>query len=109
MDSVPVTSAQLRRRLEGKLGVSSQDSPAGISFIDLFGKTVSALRPNDQLQSLNFNQDKNELSIEVLLNTYDQLDIVRGSLESKGVAVEVASAEQEVGSVRARFNVSARK
>ena len=109
LDSVPVTSAQLRRRLEGKLGVSSQDSPAGISFIDLFGKTVSALRPNDQLQSLNFNQDKNELSIEVLLNTYDQLDIVRGSLESKGIAVEVASAEQEVGSVRARFNVSAQK
>ena len=63
----------------------------------------------DRLQSLNFNQDKNELSIEVLLNTYDQLDIVRGSLESKGIAVEVASAEQEVGSVRARFNVSAQK
>ncbi|HAE20464.1 MAG TPA: hypothetical protein DCG41_14710, partial [Verrucomicrobiales bacterium] len=100
LDSVPVTSKQLKRRLEGKLGVSSQDSPAGISFIDLFGKTVSALRPNDQLQSLNFNQDKNELSIEVLLNTYDQLDIVRSSLESKGIAVEVASAEQEVGSVR---------
>ena len=109
LDSVPVTSKQLKRRLEGKLGVSSQDSPAGISFIDLFGKTVSALRSNDQLQSLNFNQDKNELSIEVLLNTYDQLDIVRGSLESKGIAVEVASAEQEVGSVRARFNVSTRE
>lgn len=101
-DSVPVTTTQLQRRFASKLGRSS-DADDGYSMVDLFLRTSSVLGPDSDLQSVRFRAKQMELSADVLIAGFDELDNIKGRSQSVGISVEVSDASAEQDRVRARL------
>lgn len=101
-DSVPVTTTQLQRRFASKLGRSS-DADDGYSMVDLLLRTSSVLGPDSDLQSVRFRAKQMELSADVLIAGFDELDNIKGRSQSVGISVEVSDASAEQDRVRARL------
>ena len=100
----PSSLAQLQRNVNAKL----RRSPSGERSSDFVGLTAqfsNAIKPTDLVQSLNFTDQRGEVTVEVMLDTYDDLETIKSKLGSSGVVVEVASAEQEEKKVRSRLRM----
>ena len=103
-DSVPITAAQLRRRFEGKLRSQGQQvSARTMSFVQLLGDTAPIFGTKGSVQSLSYLQDKEEMTIEMELKGYDQVDQIQTELKSRGVDIEVVSAGSIDGGISARL------
>ena len=106
-DSVPITAAQLRRRFEGKLRNQGQQASAGpIRFVQLLGDTAPIFSAKGSVQSLSYLQDKEEMTVEMELKGYDQVDEIQTELRSRGIDIEVVSAGSIDGGVSARIRAS---
>ncbi len=106
-DSVPITAAQLRRRFEGKLRRQGQRVSVGpMSFVQLLGDTAPIFGPKGSVQSLSYLQGKKEMTIEMELKGYDQVDEIQTALKSRGVDIEVVSAGSIDGGISARIRAS---
>jgi len=106
-DSVPITAAQLRRRFEGKLRNQTQQTTEGsVRFVQLLGETAAIFGTKGAVQSLSYLQDKKELTIEMELKGYDQVDQIQSELKGRGVDVEVVSAGSIDGGISARLRAS---
>lgn len=106
-DSAPITAAQLRRRFEGKLRNQGQQVPAGpIRFVQLLGDTAPIFSAKGSVRSLSYLQDKEEMTIEMELKGYDQVDEIQTELKSRGVDIEVVSAGSIDGGISARIRAS---
>ena len=105
-ESQPVSVDQLRRRMESKLGQKSsgETSPSG-AFIDLTAHFSNVSKPNHEVLSISYTEQRQELNIEVLLRNYDELDSYKSELASRGIEVETTSAEQEARGIRSRMRV----
>ncbi|HBK11249.1 MAG TPA: hypothetical protein DDZ32_00305, partial [Gammaproteobacteria bacterium] len=55
------------------------------------------------VQSLSYLQDKEEMTIEMELKGYDQVDQIQTELKSRGVDIEVVSAGSIDGGISARL------
>ena len=106
-DSAPITAAQLRRRFEGKLRNQGQQVPAGpIRFVQLLGDTAPIFSAKGSVRSLSYLQDKEEMTVEMELKGYDQVDEIQTELRSRGIDIEVVSAGSIDGGVSARIRAS---
>lgn len=101
-DSLPVTTTQLQRRLASKIG-SSADADGSESMVDLMLRTTSVLGPNNELQSLRFRGKQMELTADVLISGFDELDAIKNRSQAAGIVVEVSDATAERARVRARL------
>lgn len=103
-DSQPGSVDQLRRRMRAKLGQKSADGQ-GSAFVDLTANIANVLDTGSQVDSMSFSGQRQELTIEVMLKSYADLDTIKEKLAGAGVAVEVVSAEQEPAGARSRLRL----
>lgn len=106
-DDKRVTGSTVRRRAASKLGeAGSGEGAAG--FLELLGVVAAKLDESVTLQRVSFNGNKGELGMDVLLQSYDQLERVKDTLVQQGLVVDITGAEQEqAGGVRAFMRLSA--
>ena len=104
-ESQPVSVDQLRRRMESKLGQKSSSDGASSAFIDLTAHFSNVSKPNHEVLSISYTEQRRELNIEVMLRNYDELDAYKSELASRGIEVETTSAEQEARGIRSRMRV----
>ena len=101
-DSVPVTTTQLQRRLASKIGATA-DAEGTVSMMDLMLRTTSVLGPNSELQAVRFRAKQMELTADVLISGFDELDAIKNRSVGAGIVVEVSDATAERNRVRARL------
>jgi type II secretory pathway component PulL len=101
-DSLPVTATQLQRRLASKIGPTG-GAESSVSMVDLMLRTTSVLGPNSELQSLRFRAKQMELTADVLISGFDELDAIKNRSQAVGIVVEVSDATAERDRVRARL------
>ncbi|MEM7099848.1 MAG: type II secretion system protein GspL [Pseudomonadota bacterium] len=103
-ESKPVSIQQLRRRVNAKLGRPDANDATGSSdFIGLMAHFANVVDNSSQVASLNYQRE--ELSVEVMLASYDDLNPIKDKLGGVGVEVNVTSAEQDEQQVRARLRL----
>ncbi len=93
-----------QRQLQAKLGERS-DGPA-TGFIAYLGHLAQAMTPATRLQSVNYTAERGELAVDLLIDGFEALDRLKGTLTEQGVGVEITSAEQTGTGVRARVRLS---
>ena len=101
-DSVPVTATQLQRRLANKIS-STPETDNNLSMVDLMLRTTNALGSSSELQSLRFRANQMELTAEVLIRNFEELEAIKERSQTMGIAVEVSDASAEQNRVRARL------
>lgn len=101
-DSMPVTVTQLQRRLASKLGAATGADDA-IGMLDLLQRTSSVLGQDSKLQSLRFRGKQMDLTADVLIRGFDELESIKSRSAPLGIAVEVSDATAERSRVRARL------
>jgi general secretion pathway protein L len=105
-ESQPTGVDVLRRRVASKLGervVGGGTSTGG--FVRLTAEFANALDPGSEVTSLRYQSRNDEVTVEVMLPNYEELEVIQQKLAQEGVTVEVANAEDEGGKVRSRLRV----
>ena len=106
-DSVPITAAQLRRRFESKLNTRPGSEDLQISqFVPLLSGSGIALASKGKVQAFSYNQEKEEMTIEIVLRNYDQVEQIQSELEKRGLTSEMISAGSVEGGINARLKAS---
>lgn len=99
----------LRRSVASKLGkqaIPGQTNEAS-GFVQLTSHFANVLDLQSQVTSLRYQARNDEITVEVMLKDYEELEVIRSKLADQGVSVEVANAEEEGGKVRSRLRVKA--
>ena len=103
-ESQPVSVEQLRRRMNAKLGRSSQaTADTEDEFTALLAHLANTVNVQNKVSSLSYQRQ--ELAVEIMLSSYNDLDPIKDKLAGVGVTVDVTSAEQEQGGVRSRMRL----
>ena len=58
------------------------------------------------IQSLSYNQNKHEMTVEILLRNYDQVEQIEADLAKQGLKSEMVSAGSVDGGINARLKAS---
>ena len=103
-DSVPVSQGQLARRFKAKLGGQSAKAENYLSFIDLLSRVSGGITGADKIQSLRFNHQRMELTFEILLPSFNELDPLKERASTQGVLLKVTNADKDGNGVRARLS-----
>ena len=103
-DSVPVSQGQLARRFKAKLGGQSAKAENYLSFIDLLSRVSGGITGADKIQSLRFNHQRMELTFEILLPSFNELDPLKERASTQGVLLKVTNADKDGDGVRARLS-----
>lgn len=103
-ESQPGTVEQLRRRMGSKLGEKANTGDSS-AFVALASHFANVIDNKSSVESLSYTDQRQELTVEVMLGGYEDLETIKGKLASSGVNVDVASAEEEAGRVRSRLRV----
>ncbi|XOV81755.1 MAG: type II secretion system protein GspL [bacterium] len=103
-ESQPNTVDQLRRRMRAKLGQSSSAEDAN-AFIGLTAQFANVMSSNGRVDSLSYTQQREELTVEVLLDSFDDLEALKRKLGQAGIAMDVVSSEQEEAGARSRLRM----
>jgi hypothetical protein len=74
--------------------------------VQLLGDTAPIFSAKGSVQSLSYLQDKGEMTVEMELKGYDQVDEIQTELRSRGIDIEVVSAGSIDGGVSARIRAS---
>ncbi len=105
-ESQPRTLDQLRRRMRAKLGQSGTGDGADSStFVGLTAQFANVIDDAGIVDSLSYTEQRQELTVELMLKSYADLDVIKEKLAGEGVEVEVVSAEQEESGARSRLRV----
>lgn len=105
-----VTVNNLKRSLQGKLKQATSDT-GGNDFLSLLSETgyQYSLVPNSQsieFNTINFSDQRQELTIELKASSFQQLDQLKNGLTSAGLGAKISSAINEQNSVRGRLSVT---
>jgi type II secretion system protein L len=88
-----------------------QTAGEGASFTELLGQLAAGLAggladgTRVSMRSVAFNANRNELSAELTIARFDQLDALKDALSKRGLEVEIASAEQQDDGIHARLRL----
>ncbi|MDA1076722.1 MAG: type II secretion system protein GspL [Proteobacteria bacterium] len=96
----------LKRSFQQHLGQRTQNDGSK-RFIDFVGDAAAVLDDEVKIMSVSYNEGRGELSIDLLLKRYEDLDKLKSQFGERGVNVEIISAEQVEGSVRSRLRLGA--
>jgi len=94
---------QLERLLSGLRGSGSDME--FIRYLESVG-TILAKHQVDVLNSLNYEKEKHELRLDMLLDSYDQLQAVINDLRALELDVEIQNSNAQGEQLRARVRVS---
>lgn len=105
-----VTINNLRRTLQGKLSIAGS-MVEGNDFLSLLSETGYQYSqvPNSgtiMFNSINFSDQRKELTIELRAASFQQLDTLKNGLTSAGLGAKISSAINEKDSVRGRLSVT---
>jgi len=92
-----------RRQLQAKLGERVDTGGAGL--LELLGPLASNLGSGTRISSFSYDEDRGQLSVDLLTNGYDTLDRVKEGLAGAGVPLKIITAEQQESGVRARVRL----
>ncbi len=106
-----ITVAKLPRIIKGKLNQKSSVQSADLGFLSLLGDTgyqyqKSKDRAKLKFNSINYNQQRGELLLEMHADSYDQLERLQKAIVSTGLTAKISSAVQEKDYFRGRISVS---
>ena len=103
-ESQPNTVDQLRRRMRAKLGQSGA-AEENNAFVGLTAQFANVMTSSGRVDSLSYTQQREELTVEVLLDSFDDLESLKGKLAQAGIALEVVSSESEDAGARSRLRL----
>ena len=99
---VPGNPASTMRRRVGQ--VSSET----VGFQNLMATLAVTIRdavPDAVLSAVSYTESRQSLSLDIIVSSFDRLDVLKRSLEDKDLLVELPTAEQQGESVRARIRL----
>jgi type II secretory pathway component PulL len=73
-------------------------------FVDLLSRVSGSVTGTNKIQSLRFNHQRMELTFEVLLPGFNELDPLKERSASQGVLLKVTNADNDGSSIRARLS-----
>jgi len=103
-ESQPNSIDQLRRRMQAKIGKLPDGRHDNI-FVGLAAQFSNALDSGSRVDSMSYTAQRRELTVEVMLGGYEDLDVIKDKLGAAGVEVEVVSSEIEANGARSRLRV----
>lgn len=103
-ESQPRSLDQLQRRMRAKLGQSGANGESS-AFVGLTAQFANVIDDAGIVDSLSYSEQRQELTVELMLKSYADLDVIKDKLAGTGVEVEVVSAEQEESGARSRLRV----
>lgn len=103
-ESQPNTVDQLRRRMRAKLG-QSNGSDNSNTFVGLTAQFANVMTSSGRVDSLSYTEQREELTVEVLLDGYEELESLKDKLAKAGIALEVVSSEAEAAGARSRLRM----
>lgn len=92
----------VRRQMQQKLGQSAGGSAGFTTFLGWLAQGVDR---TTGVLSLTYTDARDELAADLLLGNYDELEKLKQKLAQMDVRVEITSAEQQSGGVRARIRL----
>ena len=92
--------------MAAKLGQQGSADGGDSAFVGLLAQFSNVLDERADVASINYAGQREELTVEVMLGSYDELETIKNKLAENGVGLEVASAEQETRGVRSRLRVT---
>jgi len=99
-----VSAATVKRQMQAHLGQASASESGFLALLGQLAPTLAA--QSAQLRSLSYNESRGELSAEVSVSGFEQLDTLEQALKrDSGLRVEISSAEQGQNGVTARLRV----
>jgi len=110
-NSRKVTLGKLPRIIKGKLNNSNAASNSAVDFLSLLGEAgyqFKNSKHNSQLKfkSINYNEQRGELLLEMQAQSFEQLELLKQSIVSAGLTAKIISNVQEKAFVRGRISVS---
>lgn len=105
-ESQPASLDQVRRRMAAKLGKDVAGASNSAEFVGLVAGLASALDAKHQVLSLSYSDQRQELNVEVMLGSYQDIDGLKDVLARSGVQMEPTNAEQVPTGVRSRMRLS---
>lgn len=110
-NSSRVSLAKLPRIIKGKLNQKNAGAATELDFLDLLGEAGyyfdrSQFKKNLMFKSINFNQQRGELILDMQAQSFDQLESLKQAITSAGLSAKIGSAVQEKQFWRGRISVS---
>ncbi|MEM7002091.1 MAG: type II secretion system protein GspL [Pseudomonadota bacterium] len=106
-ESQPRTVDQLRRFVAAKLG-RKLDSGEASAFIGLTANVAQVLTENNLVTSMSYTEQRRELSLEVLMETYDEIDALKAKLAESGIDLETTTAQATDEGIKSQLRVKYR-
>lgn len=103
-ESQPVSIDQLRRRMSAKLGQKASDGEAS-AFVGLTAHFANAVGQDSRVQSLNYSGQREELTVEVMLASFEASESLKAKLQQAGIDAESTNLEREGDRVRSRMRL----
>jgi general secretion pathway protein L len=110
-NSSRVSLAKLPRIIKGKLNQKNAGGATEMDFLDLLGEAGyyfnrSQFKQTLRFKSINFNQQRGELILDMQAQSFDQLESLKQAITSAGLSAKIGSAVQEKQFWRGRISVS---
>ncbi len=103
-ESQPVSIDQLRRRMSAKLGQKASDGGAS-AFVGLTAHFANAVGADSRVQSLHYSGQREELTVEVMLASFEASESLKAELANAGIDAESTNLEREGDRVRSRMRL----
>mgnify|MGYP000167291767 CR=1 FL=1 len=105
-----VSLAKLPRIIKGKLNQKNQAGASDLDFMTLLGEAgfqykKAADKTGFSFNSINYNDQRGELVMEMRASNFDQLDRLKQDIVAAGLTAKISSAVQEKGYFRGRISV----
>lgn len=106
-----VSADKLPRIIKGKLNQSGEKAGAATDFLSLLGETgnqyqQAADKAQVRFTSVSYNEQRGELTIELMAQSFEQLDQLKKAIDGAGLVAKISSAVQEENLFRGRISVS---
>jgi type II secretory pathway component PulL len=73
--------------------------------VGLTAQFANVMTSSGRVDSLSYTQQREELTVEVLLDSFDDLESLKDKLAQAGIALEVVSSESEDAGARSRLRL----
>ena len=105
-----VSLAKLPRIIKGKLNQKNQAGASELDFMTLLGEAgfqykKASDKTGFSFNSINYNDQRGELVMEMRASNFDQLDRLKQAIVAAGLTAKISSAVQEKGYFRGRISV----
>jgi general secretion pathway protein L len=106
-----ITVERLPRIIKGKLNQADTGAAGSLDFLTLLGETGNQYQNSPdkaqvQFKSIGYNEQRGELTIELLAQNFEQLDRLKKAIDGIGFSAKISSAVQEDKHFRGRISVT---